>query len=341
MLTHAARIAVVLMLSINIAHAAFWHKPPGLPASGFGSSDAYITDQISESTVGSGSDGSLAWVYEPAVLKSGENAPVVVFLHGFAALKPFVYRSHIMHLARQGNIVIYPQFQVSEGPGVLAESGLKGVVDQSLWARRAVAASQRALQQLGSKANTSRLYIYAHSLGGLIASAWEANAGPVPVRYVLAHPAFDSSAGQPAFVKKLVKIDPIKWQETSQHITAPVTILHGEEDKIAPLAQSELFVTQLQQRGIPYTVYNALRDGYGEPDLSPNHGAPCDRLSPLPANLKLFGISFELNALDWRYYFAGLDAIMAGYGNAPLPFDMGTWSNGRAAKLPRVHLQFP
>lgn len=337
-----AKLGVVsLWLCSSLAQAAFWHKPPGAPETGFGSDDAYITDQVSESTLGSGEDGSLTWIYEPGTLKAGDHAPVVVFLHGFAALKPYVYRSHIAHLVRQGNIVIYPQFQISQGPGVLAETGLKGVVDQSAWARRAVAASQAALAQLGSKADQQHLYIYAHSLGGLIASAWEANSGPKPVRYVLAHPAFDGSAGQPAFVRALVKIDPIQWQETAQHITSPVTILHGEDDKVAPLAQSELFVAQLQTQGVPYAVYKAVRDGYGNPNLSPNHGGPCDRINPLPANLKFFGISFELNALDYRYYFAGLDAVMAGYGDAPLSFDMGAWSNGRAVKLPELYLQSP
>jgi alpha-beta hydrolase superfamily lysophospholipase len=333
--------AVFLLLTANLSHAAFWHKPPGAPVSGYGSPEAYITDQVIETVQGRGDDGSRTWIYEPGVLKAGDKAPVVVFLHGFAALRPYVYRTHIAHLVKQGYIVIYPQFQISEGPGVSAESGLKGVVDQSVWARRAVAATQEALTSLGSKADRDHLYIYSHSLGGLIASAWQYYGGPQPARYVLAHPAFDSQAGQPAFVRALVKIDPIKWQETSHAITAPVTILHGEDDKIAPIAQSELFVAQLQTLGIPYALYKAVRDNYGNPNLSPNHCAPCDKISPIPTNVKFIGLSFEVNALDYRYYFAALDAIVAGQGEGPLSFDMGTWSNGRAVKMPQLEMVSP
>lgn len=323
------------------AQAAFWHKPPSAPTAGYGSTENYLTDQITETTRGSATDGTFTWIYEPAVLKEGQRAPVIVFLHGFAALNPVVYRSHINHLVRQGNIVIYPQFQIAKGSGVLAESGLKGKVDQNVWARRAVSVVQDALQSLGDKVDSQQIYIYAHSLGGLIASAWEANGGPKPARYVLAHPAFDSTAGQPAFVRALVKVDPIQWQETARHITSPVIILHGEEDQIASLTQSETFVAQLQTQGTPYAVYKALRDAYGHPALSPNHGAPCDHISPIPSNLKFFGMSFELNALDYRYYFAGLDAVMAGESDAALPFDMGTWSNGHGAKTPQLHLHSP
>lgn len=341
MLRYLKTAAVSLLLVANAAQAAFWHKPPGAPVSGYGSPESYITDQIIETVRGRGDDGTRTWIYEPGVMKAGDKAPVVVFLHGFAALRPYVYRTHIAHLVKQGNIVIFPQFQISEGPGVLAESGLKGVVDQSQWARRAVAATQDALAFLGSKADQDQLYIYSHSLGGLIASAWQYYGGPQPARYVLAHPAFDSQAGQPAFVQALVKIDPIKWQETSHAITAPVTILHGEDDKIAPITQSELFVAQLQAQGIPFQLYKALRDTYGNPNLSPNHCAPCDKLNPVPSNLKLFGVSFELNALDYRYYFAAMDAIVAGQGEGPLLFDMGTWSNGRAVKAPQLYLYSP
>lgn len=337
-----ATVAAVLafLLVISPAHAAFWHKPPAGPLSGYGSAAAYLTDAVTETTLGNAEDGSLVWTYRPAVLKNGDSAPVVVFLHGFAALKPYAYRSHIRHLARQGNIVIYPQYQISRGPGFLADNGLKGEVDQSVYARRAVAATEAALAALGSVADRSRVFVYGHSLGGLIAVAWEQQGGIRPVRYTLAHPALDSTAGMPPFVRNLVKIKPIDWQAGALFMSAPVTFLHGSDDNIAPLVQSQQLAAVLAARGLPFVLYKAVPDGYGRPRLSPNHGAPLDVLNPIPSNLKFFGISFEFNALDTRYYFAGLDAVMDGRGDA-VPFDFGTWSNGRPVIAPVVDMRFP
>jgi fermentation-respiration switch protein FrsA (DUF1100 family) len=174
----------------------------------------------------------------------------------------------------------------------------------------------------------------------LIAASWEHFGGPRPVRYVLAHPALDSNAGLPPFVQKLVKIKQIDWQTTAQSISAPVTFLHGAPDTIAPVSQSEALAALLRSRGIEHVLYVAKRDGYGRPSLSPNHGAPLDALPPVPSHLRVFGVSFELNALDYRYYFAGLDAVMDGAG-AAVPFDFGTWSNGRQVLQPAVLTRYP
>src|SRR5690606_32331756 len=78
-------------------------------------------------------------------------------------------------------------------------------------------------------------------------------------------------------------------------------------------------------------LYVAQRDCFGYPCVSPNHGAPLDAVWGLPPHLKLVGISGELDVLDWRFYFAGLDAVMDGL-RTDLPFDLGTWSNGRPLK---------
>lgn len=341
MRTLTAAIALVLTLVFSApSQAAFWHKPPKAPTSGYGSSSGYLTDAVTVTTLGSAEDGSLVWIYVPAVLKNGDSAPVVVFLHGFAALKPVGYRSHLRHLARQGNIVIFPQYQISQGPGFLADNGLKGEVDQSVYARRAVAATDAALTALGGKADRSKVHLYGHSLGGLISVAWEQQGGIRPLHYTLAHPALDSTAGMPPFVRKLVKIKPIDWQAGARFISSPVTFLHGTDDAIAPLQQSRQLAAVLAARGIPFVLYKAVPDGFGRPRLSPNHGAPLDLLNPIPGNLKFFGISFELNALDFRYYFAGLDAVMDGKAEA-IPFDFGSWSNGRQVIPPGVDMRFP
>lgn len=52
--------------------------------------------------------GGLTWYYLPDQLKYGSQAQVVVFLHGFVALISNLYQTHIEHVVKQGNIVIFP-----------------------------------------------------------------------------------------------------------------------------------------------------------------------------------------------------------------------------------------
>lgn len=54
--------------------------------------------------------GERYWLYTPAK-PVPKTAPVVVFVHGYNALKPEGYEAWLQHLAKRGNIVIYPQYQ--------------------------------------------------------------------------------------------------------------------------------------------------------------------------------------------------------------------------------------
>ena len=122
----------LLAFAARVTHAAPWHKPPGAPMTGYGSAERYVTEEFSVQRTGRGADGDQIWTYLPATLKYGDRAPVVIFLHGFACLYPSLYRTHIEHLVKQGNIVIFPQFQKSTLNGFLREAGLGQAVDQNL-----------------------------------------------------------------------------------------------------------------------------------------------------------------------------------------------------------------
>lgn len=320
----------LLIFASQALHAAPWHKPPGAPETGYGSAERYISADFQVVRAGSAAVGDQIWYYLPTTLKYGERAPVVVFLHGFACLYPSLYRSHIEHLVRQGNIVIFPQFQKSTLSGFLREAGLGQAADQNLWARRAVDTVAQVLTELGDKVQQDEIYLYGHSLGGLIALAWQANGGVPVAAVVLSHPQVESQQGIPPFVQGMLKIIEIPWRDTAPAITAPVIILNGNEDSIAPISQSEAILAQLENAPSK-VLYVAQRDPYGHPNISPNHGAPLDDIRGLPNHLKFFNISGELDALDYRFYFAGLDAVMDGWRDE-LPFDPGTWSNGRPLK---------
>ena len=316
-------------------HAAPWHKPPGAPLTGYGSTERYLQSDnngtdYSVQRSGSAANGDQIWYYLPATLKYGDRAPVVVFLHGFACLYPSLYLSHIEHLVRQGNIVIFPQFQKSTLSGFLREAGLGQAADQNVWARRAVDTVAQVLEQLGDQVQQDEIYLYGHSLGGLIALSWQANGGVPVAAVVLSHPQVNSQEGIPPFVQGMLKIIEIPWRDYAPAITAPVIILSGNDDTIATVAQSE-DILSLLDNAPSKVLYVAQKDSYGRPKISPNHGAPLDDIKGLPDHLKFFSISGELDALDYRYYFAGLDAVMDG-GRDGLVFDMGAWSNGRAVK---------
>ena len=322
--------SLVLMSLAAGSQAAFWHKPPTEPEQGFGSRENYISEQYFEYQFGSAAEGNQTWYYVPEQLKYGASAPVVVFLHGFAALIPKLYQTHIEHLVKQGNIVIFPQYQKATLNGFLSEAGLFSPADQSLWAQRAVLTVDQALEELGDQVQADEVYLYGHSLGGLIALAWQAEGGVVPRAAVLSHPQVNAQEGIPSFVRIFLRILEIPWRDYAPDISYPVIILNGDEDTIATVEQSREILSLLTSAPTA-ELYIAQRDCYGYPCVSPNHGGPLDKIQGLPAHLKLFSVSGELDGLDWRYYFAGMDAVLAGW-RQDLPFDLGTWSNGRPVK---------
>jgi len=323
---------LLLLFTVCWAQGAWWHKPPGIPATGYGSKAAYITDQFDEYRFGSAAQGNLTWYYVPRQLKYGDRAPVVVFLHGFSAVIPKFYETHIRHLISQGNIVIFPQFQKTSLLGFLQEAGLFAPADQNVWARRAVESVDQALAELGDLVQPDQIYLYGHSLGGLIALAWQAQGGVIPAAAMLAHPQVNSQEGIPSFVQTFIRIIEIPWRDYAGEIRFPVVILNGDVDTIATVEQSREILSRLQSAPSK-ELYIARRDCYGYPCLVPNHGAALDQIPPLPPHLQFFSISAELDALDWRYYFAGLDALLDGW-RTDLPFDPGYWSNGQPVLPP-------
>lgn len=318
-------VFIFLFSLCSLSFAGLGHQPPGKPELGYGSSEFYIAETWQIIEQGDPSQGDLTWIGVPDVLRDGDSAPVVIFLHGFAALTPSIYQSHLEHLLRQGNIVIFPQFQKSTFWGFLSESGIFKPVDQSIWARRAVMSVDRALDTLSDQVNSDEIYLYGHSLGGLISLAWQAEDGVPLKKLILSHAQVDANAGMPDFVKNLVQIVEIPWREYAPEIDVPVIILNGEEDDIAPISQSDEIYSLLHSAP-DVQFYVAPSDRYGYPRISPNHGAPMDEIIGLPPHLKIFGISGELNVLDWRFYFAALDAVMV--SDEKIPFAMGQWSDG-------------
>ena len=50
------------------------------------------------------------WIYY-SVDAELKDAPLVIFMHGYGGYNPLIYGAWLRHIARQGNIVIYPRYQ--------------------------------------------------------------------------------------------------------------------------------------------------------------------------------------------------------------------------------------
>jgi len=306
--------AVVLIAACNLPAT-----PPGRPTTGPGSDDHAISAPATATSVGDGDTGTRVWTYVPATLAEGTKAPVVVLLHGFELLAPEIYQGLIDHLTKQGVIVVFPQFNKG-GFGILGDT------DQNAMLDRAIAAVGVAFGQLGAKADRSRVYLFGHSLGGLLASVWTAKGGVAPAGIVLANPSTDAGSGIPDAIKGLVQLTPIAYAPLVPLTTAPTLVLTGDGDTIAPPAQST-GLYDLLTGAAARSVYELRGDSHGSPALTADHMASIQSQGIVPdVIMQAFGGVAHDDIADWRYYEAAIDQVLA--GRTTFSFDMGSWSDG-------------
>ena len=303
MKTPQAWVSIALFMMIAGAPQALAAdaSPPGAPESGYGSSDAYISDGYTVFEDGSARRGTRVWGYVPDTLKDGASAPVVVYLHGWTAMLPEIYLGQIEHLLSQGYVVIYPQYQRSGAIGILTDS------DQTKFIDRAISGTESMLRDLSDVADRRQLYVAGHSLGGLLAYVWN-GAGGAPARGVLLLNASLSSDTVPDEVPLI----PIDWEAYAEDIRVPLSILTGEDDGLYP---DSLLGYEAAINAPSKAVFMATTDRYGSPPILASHGAPVAG-------------SGQADTLDYRYYFAALDSMLG--GDEVTGFDMGYWSDGTA-----------
>ncbi len=315
-LVAVALTAAVLGASTSPAWAS---SPPGRQSDGYGSTAGYVSAGATRFQAGNASDGSKVWWWVPSTLRDGASAPVVVYLHGFSLTDPAPYQPHIDHLTRQGFIVVYPQFNLT-GLGIFSDN------NQNVMLSRAIAATRTALASLGAQAGP--LHLFGHSLGGLLSASWMGAGGPAVESVTLANPS--TGGGAPSFVT----VVPIDWGQAAPATTARTMILTGDQDTIAPSSESlALFgaLTGASSR----VVYQAHTDRHGTPGLDADHMSPIQSSGGIPNFLlAFFGGTAEQDAMDWRYYWAALDANLD--GQPTVTHQLGAWSDGVAVAAPSV-----
>lgn len=292
-------------------------SPPGQADTGYGSGQQYISDNYTRQSIGNANDGTRAWYFVPDTLKNDTTAPAVIFLHGYTAIDPETYYGHLEHLLKQGYIVIYPEYQRSDRKASSED------LDQNVMLERAVDAVDAALDALGAAVERDDLTAYGHSLGGLFAFCWPGAGGPPVRRIVMANANMDPSTGIPAFVIDRVTFIDYASLAYGPAVTVPAIILWGDADiDIAPLSQQQQ-AYDLLVNAPSKVLYSARSDRHGLPHLKADHAAPIQMLN-------VFNGECQQDALDYRYFYAALDAALD--NQAEPVFDMGQWSDGRPVK---------
>ncbi len=104
------RRSLLPVLLLGVCFAASWAHaatPPQQPEQGPGGRD-YKSAEVVKRAVGTASAGTFVFHGADAPAKP---RPVVIFLHSWGATNPGLYGGWIEHLARKGNLVLFPRFQ--------------------------------------------------------------------------------------------------------------------------------------------------------------------------------------------------------------------------------------
>lgn len=244
--------------------------PPPQAMHGPGSSD-YRHAGVRESQHGRG--GTEYHLFEPAQ-PSPETAPVIVFLHGWTAVDPWLYGAWINHLARRGNIVIHARYQ---------ENLLTPMPE---FTPNVITAVKAALEELAKpghvKPDKSRFAIAGHSVGGLLAANLGAlaaeNGLPVPRALMSVQPG-RSAPGQGGLGVQLADLSQLPRDTLLLCLAGECDHICGDDDANRILAGST---------SIPATRKNLIiltQDLHGDPPLTGNHLAPCSVPADAPGSV--------------------------------------------------------
>jgi para-nitrobenzyl esterase len=302
--------------------------PPGQPDTGYGSYRRYICDHYTAHKIDC-ADGTSSWYYVPEKLKNMDKAPVLIILHGFSQIDPTPSMGQIRHYVRQGYLVVFPQFNLP-GTGILKD------LDQNEMLKRAIVLTNRAIDEMGSAAETEEVFIVGHSLGGLLAMGWIAEGGLWPKAMILQNPSVTNTK-IPEFVKRQMTF--IDYKLKGPLVTCPVILLSAQEDDFAPL--EDTMEAYMALTNVPSKVlYMVQSDYHGKPSLKADHCAPLLIGCSLPAWGKECPLSsFIENTLDFRVYYAATDAMLD--GKASVDFTLGVWSDGVPVKPVETLLEYP
>jgi hypothetical protein len=290
---------------------------------------------------------------QPAVLGK---VPFVFFAHGWQAMDPKNYGALIDHLAREGEVVVYPVYQETD-----ATSPQRVVAAAAEAEREALA----ALKARGIEPDPQRVVDFGYSMGVAIslklAAAAKAERLPMPQALVLAAPGDAYHVARGADAKSI-------WPEMSAlPKTLPIAIVTGEDDKAIGLPTGRKLAAMLCGLGEQdrHMLLVLPSDEHAGKNVNAGHaspGAPDSRydfelktsVNEIPRMLPGragFEASGSLNQLDFYGYWKVLDAVIDSLAEVAstsakwVPpaevfgakkWDLGTWTDGTPYKAAHV-----
>lgn len=221
----------------------------------------YPYSQVSKQRFG---EGRLSyWIFQPQGSASSsvpKLAPVVLFLHGWMGVHPYIYGGWIDHLAKNGNIVIFPVYQTSK----------EDSTDQML--QSSIRATQNAVSRLKQsnsiRPDWNRFVIVGHSFGGglsvqIAARAKEANL-PIPKAIMPVAPGWRGSKAMPTEALKRIPASVLMW------------VIEGADDTLKGTRQGKAIYAATPQISIDHKIFILLSSNNYQSKV--DHNAP---LSPL------------------------------------------------------------
>jgi acetyl esterase/lipase len=369
----AARLAILGLLAFPAAALAA--TPPPQPKSGPGGTD-YSAAEVVKRAVGRAS--AATYVFHAAGTPA-QPRPVVVFVHAWGQPNPQAYGAWIEHLARKGNLVLFPKYQeVNRTRPVDASNAAAALVKDAL---AALANDEQA------KPDPQKLAVVGHLAGAAVAVNLAATAKekalPAPALVFALMPGGIASdpKSRGVLLADLKEID---------SATLIVTMI-GDRDAAASDRASKRILKEAESVPANKKLFvRALSDDHGFPALSatlsspgaasPAYDAAAIKIPPDPprdpkaprersqwrwsADMSLTGeqtvlasqlIAGATDALDYMGYWKALDmALQAAFSGRdaaalrddPALLDMGRWSDGwpvkrLSAETPRTEASPP
>ncbi|HKG82516.1 MAG TPA: alpha/beta hydrolase [Beijerinckiaceae bacterium] len=368
----AARLAILGLVAASAAVAA---TPPPQPKSGPGGTD-YVAADVVKRAIGRAS--AATYVFHAAGAPA-EPRPVVVFIHAWGQPNPQAYGGWIEHLARKGNLVLFPKYQeVNRTRPADASVSAAGLVKDALAA---------LADDADAKPDLRKVAVVGHLAGAAVATN-------------LAATAKEKGLPQPALLFALmpggIASDPksrgvlLADLKDIDRSTLIVTMIGDREANASDRASKRIIKEAENVPPNRKLFVRALSDDHGFPVLSatlsspgaakPAYDAAQIKIPPDPprdpkaprersqwrwsADMSLTGeqtvlanqlIAGATDALDYMGYWKALDmalqAAFSGKDAAALKddsafVDMGRWSDGwpvkrLAAETPRTDTSPP
>jgi len=275
--------------------------PPKQPEHGPGGAD-YQHRAVRQTEHGEA--GQQFWIIEP-VQPVPKKAPLIIFIHGWSAMFPDTYRGWIHHLAKRGNIVVYPRYQD------------RLLTPATEYFSNVIASVRGALDVLKQPGHVmpdlSRVALVGHSVGGVevvnYAVAAHKEGLPVPKAVMSVEPGQGAEHG--------IKLVPMRDCGTMPAETKLIVVVGDSDNLVGSECARAIWRDTKHVSDRAFVTIHS--DAHGFPPLTANH------LSPVSWNRA------ATDALDWLGFWRLFDALCDdAFAGRAMQVDpaMGTWSDG-------------